>query len=269
MNCARFFTGAAFLTLLHFSAAHAAPVSSWTKTTGGSAITGLDTASPVFGDGTASSGNGYQIYAALPETWTLAAVGDSLSFSGSVSFTIDGNAGSDQFRFGLFDTHGSNNNTGWLGYFATNSGTGGNPNGRLWERKDGNTTAYFNNADVSASELQAFAGNPATTFGTGTYAFSLSLERTDTGLRVTWSITGTGSTTYSIGGTYNDATPLTWSFDRVGLMSGGGLNAAQASFSDINATFASAVPEPSTWAMLAALFVLVSACLLRRHSSRM
>ncbi|MDR1282138.1 MAG: PEP-CTERM sorting domain-containing protein [Opitutaceae bacterium] len=269
-------TGAVILAalLLPISAAHADPVSAWTKTTGNATISGLDTANPVFGDSTASSANGYQIYATLPATLTLAAVGDTLTFSGSASITIDetkegaaGNAGSDQFRFGLFDTHGSSNNNGWLGYFATNSGTGGNPNGRLWERLESNTAAYFNNAEASATALQSLAGSPATTFGTGTYTFSLTLERTSAGLSITWAITGTGTTSYTIGGTYNDTTPLTWTFDRVGLMSGGGLNASLASFTGIDATFtaAAAVPEPSTSAALAALAALGAVLLIRRR----
>lgn len=139
---------------------HATPVSSWTKSAGSTAITGLDTANPVFGNGTANSANGYQIYATLPETYTLSAVGDTLTFSGSVALTIAGDSGADQFRFGLFNTHSSSTTNGWLGYFATNSGTGANPNGRLWERTATNTTAYFNNGAGMADERQAFAGTP-------------------------------------------------------------------------------------------------------------
>ncbi|WP_043589167.1 PEP-CTERM sorting domain-containing protein [Geminisphaera colitermitum] len=268
----RTLVGAAVLSVLAAlsSTTHATPVSSWTKSAGSTAITGLDTANPVFGNGTANSANGYQIYATLPETYTLSAVGDTLTFSGSVALTIAGDSGADQFRFGLFNTHSSSTTNGWLGYFATNSGTGANPNGRLWERTATNTTAYFNNGAGMADERQAFAGTPAGKFGSGNYTFSFALERIETGLSVTWSITGTGSTTYSIGGTYKDATPLTWSFDRVGLMSGGGLNASLASFSGINATYtpATPVPEPATWASLAALLTLGIAFIARRQFSR-
>lgn len=249
--------------------AQAVLVTTWTQTTGTNA-TGLNTSSPVFGTGALNSGNGAQIYATTP-THTLADVGDSLTFSGSVTLDLSAGAGSDQLRFGLFNTNASANNNGWLGYFATNSGSGGNPNGRLWERKSGNTAAYFNNAATSADELQAFAGVPASTAGvstflSGTYDFSLALTMTETGLSVVWSIVGTGATNYTIGGTYNDVSPQTYTFDRVGFMSGGGLNANQVSFSGVDLTFTAApIPEPSSWAAAAGLAGLVCAAGRRRR----
>ncbi len=250
---------AAVVGLLVLSAsAYADPVTSWTETTGGTIITGLDSASPVFGDGTAGSGNGYQINATLPSTYTLGTVGDSLVFSGSVTMDLGtAGAGSDQFRFGLFDTNGSGDVNGWLGYFATNSGTGGNPNGRLWERKADNTAAYFNNGVTGADERQFSAGVPASTdststFLSGTYDFSLALTRTADGLSVAWSIVGTGGTNYTISGVYADATALTYDFDRVGFMTGGGLNADQVTFSNVDLTYTSAIPEPASAAVLLA-----------------
>ncbi len=249
--------------------AQAVLVTTWTQTTGTNA-TGLTTSSPVFGTGATGSGNGAQVYATTP-TYTLAAVGDSLVFSGSASFNLSSGAGSDQFRIGLFNTNGSADNTGWLGYFGTNSGIGANPNGRLWERKAGNTAAYFNNASAAADERQAFAGTPpstasVSTFLSGTYNFSIGVTRTEAGLSVVWSIIGTGGTNYTIGGTYNDTTPLTYTFNRVGLMSGGGLNANQVSFSGLDATFTAApIPEPSSWAAAAGLAGLVCAAGRRRR----
>jgi hypothetical protein len=248
----------------------AAPVTTWTKTSGGTVISDLNTASPVFGDGSAGSGNGYQLNAALPSVYTLGVVGDSITFSGSVSFNLSAGAGSDQFRFGLFDTNGSGNTNGWLGYFATNSGSGGNPNGRLWERKASTTTAYFNNdINLSADERQAFAGVPASTssvstFLTGTYNFSMAATRTEAGLSVAWSIVGTGGMNYAISGTYADATANTFSFDRVGVMTGGGLNANQVSFSGLDATFVAAVPEPATASAFAAAAAFAFVGLRRR-----
>lgn len=245
------------LLLLSASAAHAVLVTSWTQTTGTNA-TGLTTSSPVFGTGAAGSGNGAQIYATTA-TYTLAAVGDTIAFSGSAALNLSSGASSDQFRFGLFDVNGSTGTTGWLGYFATNSGIGANPNGRLWERKDANTAAYFNNAVAAADERQAFAGTPASTSSTstflsGTYDFSISATRTETGLSITWSIIGTGSTTYTIGGTYADSSVLSYTVNRVGLMSGGNLNANQASFTNLDLTFTpAAVPEPSSAAALAGI----------------
>jgi len=236
------------------TSAQADPVTSWTKTTGGTVITGLNTASPVFGDGTAESGDGYQINATLPSTYTLGTVGDSLVFSGSVTMDLGAaGAGSDQFRFGIFDTNDSTNNNGWLGYFASNSGTGGNPEGRLWERKEVTTTAYFNGDQIlSVDQRQQIAGSPSNTFVSGTYDFSLALTRTADGLSVAWSIVGTGGTNYTISGTYADASALTYDFDRVGFMTGGGLNADQVTFSNVDLTYTSAIPEPASAAVLLA-----------------
>ena len=237
--------------------AHAVLVNTWTLTAGTAANTsGLNSASPVFGTGAAGTGNNLQAYGTTP-TYTLGSVGDSVVFSGTAVFTLSAGAGSDQFRFGLFDTNGSGTTNGWLGYFGTNSGSGGNWTGRLWERKAGNTAAYFNNS-TSADERQSFAGTPASTasvstFVGGTYNFSMAATRTEAGLSVVWSIVG-GTNSYSIGGTYNDTTALTYTFNRVGFFTGGGLNANQVSFSNVDLTFtAAAVPEPSSFALLAGL----------------
>lgn len=264
--------GTAALVALGFLAlpatAQATPVTSWTMTTPATSqnISGLNTASPVFGTGVAGSGNGFQINAAIP-TYTLS-VGDSLTFSGSANFSLNAGANSDQFRFGIFDTHGSTNTNGWLGYFATNSGSGGNPNGRLWERTNGNTTAYFNNTQtptIAAEELQFRNGGA---FVAGTYDFSLAVTRTETGLSIVWSLVGTGDTTYSLGGTHNDTTAQTFSFNRVGLMTGGNMNADQVTFSNLDVTY-SAIPEPASavagLAIVAGFFTLTAR---RRRTSR-
>lgn len=252
--------------------ARATSVTSWTMTTGTAGnISGLNTASPVFGTGATNTGNGFQVYAPLT-SYTLGSVGDSISFSGSGLFNLNTGASSDQFRFGIFNTNGSSDTTGWLGYFATNSGIGSNPNGRLWERRSGNTTAYFNNSQtptIAADAVQSFAGTPASsssvsTFLSGTYNFSITATRTAAGLSVVWSIVGTGTTTYTIGGTYADTTATTYSFDRVGLMTGGNVNADQVSFSNLDVTFTSAIPEPASWAAITACLALGAAVLRRR-----
>ncbi|EIQ01209.1 PEP-CTERM putative exosortase interaction domain-containing protein [Opitutaceae bacterium TAV1] len=264
-----FLAGVAVLGLLATlpSTAHAVPVSSWTQYSG-SISSDLDTASPILGNGTTESADGQTIYAATP-TWILGAVGDSITLSGAVTFTGLASPQADQFRFGLYDVNNQSGATGWLGYFATNSGGGGNPNSRLWERDPGNTTSFGSNGTGSATQRASVSASPANNaFASGAYTFSLTITRSDSGLDLAWSITGT-NVTYTVSGTYADTTPQTYTFDRVGFFTGGGLNADQVSFSNIDVTYTSAVPEPSTWAMLAALIVLVSACLLRRHSSRM
>ncbi len=253
-----------FLAALSVCAsAQAATLQNWTQSAGTNG-TNLNTSSPILGNGSAGSGSNQQMWAAAPSVYTLGAVGDMLVFSGAVNFNLSAAAGSDQFRFGLYDTNGSAGTTGWLGYFASNSGSGANPNGRLWERDAGNTTAYGSNAVGSATQRQAIAGIPSNTFAAGTYNFSLSATRTETGLSVAWSIIGTGATTYSLSGTYLDTTPLTFDFNRVGIFTGGGLNANQASFSNMDLTYTAAIPEPHSLALLAGSGLILGAFRRRR-----
>lgn len=239
----------------------AAPLTQWTQSFGTNA-SNLSSSSPVFGNGTAGSANSQRIWAAAPSEYTLTSVGDMISFSGSVTFNVSTSLASDQFRFGLYDSNGQSGTDGWLGYMASNSGTGGNPNGRLWERNAGNTTTYADNGVASATQRQAPGGTPSNSFAAGTYDFSLSATRTASGLNVTWSILGTGSTIYSIGGTYVDTTPLTYTFDRVGLVTVGGASIAQVNFSNVDLT---AVPEPHSMALLAGSALILGAFGRRRR----
>lgn len=239
----------AFGLLSVCASAQAAVLTNWTQSAGSNGSS-LNTSSPVLGNGTSGSGSNQQIWAATPSSYTLASVGDMLVLSGVVTFNLSAAAGSDQFRFGLYSSNGNTGANGWLGYFASNSGSGANPNGRLWERDAGNTTAFGSNGTGSATQRMAVAGVPTNSFLSGTYNLSLSATRTDTGLSVAWSIIGTGGTTYSISGTYVDTTALTYGFDRVGIFTGGGLNANQASFSNMDITY-TAVPEPHSFALLA------------------
>lgn len=247
---------------------HAASVTSWTQNSGSNG-TNLTTASPVLGSGAADSGDNQQIYASTASAYTLSTVGDSVVLSGGVTFSGLATPQSDQFRFGLYDVNGKPGFNGWLGYFATNAG---NPSGgtgptvsNLWERAAGNSGSF--GSGTGASSITTASATPSNTaFASGGYTFSLSITRVSTGLELAWSLIGT-DVTYSLSKTFIDATPNTYTFNRVGIFTGGGLNASQVSFSNIDVTYASAIPEPASWGVITACFALGIVGLRRRARS--
>ncbi|WPJ95103.1 hypothetical protein SH580_16890 [Coraliomargarita algicola] len=224
---------------------HAELLDSWTQYSG-SVSSGLNTASPVLGNGNADSesADSQTIYASSSMSYTLADVGDTVTLSAGVTFTGMVSPQSDQFRFGFYDVNGQPGATGWLGYYATNSGTSTGPTySRLWERDNPNTGSFGSGA--GASLLAWVNASPSNTaFESGTYSFSLSATRVESGLDLSWSMIGTGLI-YSLSGTVVDTTPESYVFDRVGFFTGGGLNADQVAFLDVDLTF-SAIPEPAS-----------------------
>lgn len=231
---------------------HAALLTSWTQYSG-SISSGLNTASPVLGNGTADSADGQTIYAVSPVSYTLGAVGDSLTLSGAVVFQGLATPQADQFRFGLYDVNSQSGATGWLGYFASNSGaSAGQTYTRLWERNNPNTGSF--GSGTGATLIASANASPSnTSFVSGSYNIALTVTRSLSGLDLAWSITGT-DVTYSVSGTFTDTTPQSYTFNRVGFFTGGGLNAAQTAFSDISLAYtAAAIPEPATTALLLAI----------------
>ncbi|MFA6959400.1 MAG: PEP-CTERM sorting domain-containing protein [Opitutaceae bacterium] len=239
-------------------------VSSWTQYSG-SISSGLNTASPVLGNGTSGSesADSQTIYASTATSHTLSSVGDSISLSGGVTFTGLNTPDADQFRFGLYDVNGQSGATGWLGYFASNSGASAGPTySRLWERANPNTGSFGSGTGATAiANVNASPSN--TSFVSGDYTFSLTITRVSTGLSLAWTLIGT-DVSYSVSGTFTDTTPLTYTFNRVGFFAGGSLDADQVGFSNVDVTFTSAVPEPASWGTLAACFAFAAVCMRRR-----
>lgn len=257
-----YFSALATLALgLLAAPAHAAPVTTWTQYSG-SISSGLDTSSPVLGNGTADSADSQSIYATV-NTITLASTGDSLTLSAGVNLSGLVTPQADQFRFGLYNVNGQSGATGWLGYFASNSGTSAGPTySRLWERDNPNTGSF--GSGTGATTIANVTASPSnTSFVSGNYTFSLTLTRVATGLQIDWTLIGT-NVSYTASGSYLDTTPQTYAYNRVGIFTGGGLNAAQASFSNVSVT---AVPEPATLGM-AVLGLLVAGFLGNRRTRR-
>lgn len=245
--------------------AQATLLTSWTQNSGSNG-SNLNTANPILGTGATDSGDNQQIHAATASTYTLSSVGDSVSLSGGIAFSGLATPQADQFRFGLYDANGQSGVTGWLGYFATNAG---NPSGgtgptvsNLWERSNPNTGSF--GSGTGASSISTVGATPSgNAFVSGNYTFSLSIIRVSTGLELSWSLIGT-DVTYSLSKTFIDTTPQTYTFNRVGIFTGGGLNADQISFSNIDVSFVSAVPEPASWGVITACLVFGFAGIRRR-----
>lgn len=214
-------------------------ISNWTSVQGNTS--NLTTANPIFGTGTANSVTGSEIYANIG-SHTLA-IGDSLTFSGSVAMTGNQTSSNNQFRIGLMYSNGSVNDTGMLGYWFGNSDA--STVGTLRERNSPATAVdMMSTADTTAP---SFAGAGAVNFiSIGTYAFSLSYQRvSSTSLAITWSLSNGG--TYAFSKTFTDTTVVSgFTFDTVALFAGT-VNATKYSYADVQYT---SVPEPRVWGML-------------------
>ncbi len=224
---------------------------------------GLNTGSPVIGDGTAASAKDVNLWAAFPDL-TLVNAGDSITFTASVTLT-GMTSSARQFRWGLFNVNGSSNLTGWLGWQGA-QGTGANvagTQGRFYERNNPDTNPFY--STTGATTVSTFAATGTSpTFLNNTYNIEFQATRqVDNSVTLSWFLNSTDGTSYLSSGSFNDTTPQTYLFDRVGILLGSTLNTSQASFSNMDVTLTS-VPEPASSALLL-LGAVGSAALLRRH----
>lgn len=250
-----FTLGSSIATLLAATTAHAALVTGWTEVTGKTPVSNMSTASPTLGDGSVDSADTKQISASFGEI-TLTSVGDSITLSGSATFTGAAlTPGRNQFRWGLFDVNGSANDLGWLGYIANQGG--GTSGAQTFERSNPTSGTYIS-LITGATQVGSDATAPGTgiNFSTGTYDFLLTLERVATGVQIDSSIIRTSDSQQFGLYSFLDTTPQTYDFNRVGFLVGGNLDADQVQFTNIDV-----IPEPGA-AFLGSLGLLA---LLRRR----
>ncbi len=236
----------------------AALVTGWTEVNAGNSVvvTNAGTASPTVGTGAEGSADTAWLQASFT-TISLPSEGSSITLSGSATFTGISGASTlrDMFRIGLYDVNGSANDTGWLGYFATNGDAA--QGGRIYERINPNTASF--SSSTGATTLVADATAPGVNFESGaasTYNFSLILTRVGTGMQIDTSIIRASDSVQMGAGSFLDTTRSVSDFNRVGFLLGGNLDVDTVQFNNITV-----VPEPSA-ALLGGLGLLA---LLRRR----
>lgn len=216
----------AALSLLAFaSAAPAASVVGWVTTNGDAGFSGGSEAtnSPVTTDA-----DGDTIAANLSSTITLAD-GDSLTLTGSVSFnrTLAGN----QFRIGLFDGDNpvtTGDGAGYVGIYAQAGTSAGGP----INSANGTATNPFSG---TAAAVLGPMSNPGNSPAAGTIIeFSLTITRDGANLDIAANFTDGGAYNSSV--SLEDKAVAYYSFNSVAFLMGGGLNATQAVYSNIEVT---------------------------------
>jgi hypothetical protein len=222
---------------LQSTAAVTTDVVDWSSGTGDGPLSQSATNDPIVGDGSANSADAEAIHASISGLIpSLSQQGDRVSLAGTV--TLAGvTSSNDEFRWGLYDVNSKSDVNGWLGYFGSNGIT--TQGGILRERNLGNGAGYWLGTSATILATSAPAG---ASFSSATYSFTLEIERTATDdLQIGWSLTRVGSSTYNLASSFLDTDPSTFSFNRVGFLLGGSLNADQASFQDITVAY---IPEP-------------------------
>lgn len=233
----------------------------WTISSGDGPLTQQATNDPIVGNGATNSANSEAIHASISGAIpSLNSAGEQIILSGAVEL-VGSLSGNDQFRWGLFDMNGQLAIKGWLGYFAGNAISSSSSN--LRERNNPNGADFFSGTSAT---LIASSNSPGTAFSEATYAFTLSLMRTGVnGLQIDWTLLKmSGSSAYSLAGSFIDPTPQTFSFNRVGLSLGGSLNAEQVLYHDITVQYVT-VPEPSCALLAGAGLALGAARRARRN----
>lgn len=243
------------LLLLANVFAPAATIDTWTKSTG-TYVSNLNTNSPVIGNGTAGSANVTLISGSIG-SYTLTSVGDNLTLTGNVTFTGLGGTLAHGFRWGLFNLNGSSTVNGWLGYVTQNS-SGTSP-GDLYERDAGNSGSWWSTTGATKDASATESSNATLLDGSYVLSLSLTLSAPNT-ISVAWSLMGT-NVSYSLSGSYMDASPQTLTFTTVGI-GNAGLTASEIDFSNMSVVY-NAVPEPSI--SLLGLLGLGGLCCWRRR----
>jgi hypothetical protein len=186
-----------------------------------------------------------------PTTLTLANIGDQISLTGTATFIGGGTYGNTQWRIGLFyrdNRLGVNTGiqgTNWLGYFV---GAGQGTASSFYERIDPNTGMY---ASGTGASVALSGNNPGVNFDAGVYdlTFNILYSAANT-LQFNFSIIeqAGGSSYSSISATITDASPSTYSFDRVGMLSGGSVSATEIRYDNLTVNY-TPVPEPASLAL--------------------
>ena len=201
----------------------------------------------VFGDTTGTinnAANNFQASSSIApgaRAITLTNIGDAVTLSGTVSLgnSVGGNI---QYRLGLFYKGASSTPTNWLGYWFGNGVlSGGTP--ILNKRDNPNTGSYA--SLTGSSNIGSTNGPGGMNFGDGIYTVLLSVQRPTTNtLLIQWDLISQNLGNYDIEGITLDTSPNTFSFDEVGMLSGGSLGAEFITYTNLTVTYNAAIPNP-------------------------
>jgi hypothetical protein len=226
-------------------------IGTWTTcpAQGNGPITQENTANPIVGDGTANSAEGEMFDSPLQSAITLDEAGERIQLTGHVRLTgTVGTAGGPrtQFRYGLFNDNANTDRTGWVGYYMSNASGSGTPNGTLARKPVGNPSVYL--SVTGQNNLSSTPGQGTlVNFTDDLYSFDLTVEYlADQTLFVSGNLHGATNTfTQSLAAIDATASTLgTYTFDRLGFLTGGNLDADKAEFFDLDVAFLPAVaPE--------------------------
>lgn len=206
---------------------HAEPAINWVATNGDTGFTAGSAAtnSPVTTDADAET-----IVGSFPEV-TLSE-GQTIRLSGSVIITSGGGAlPGNQFRWGLFDAPGipaTGAGSGYVGVWTTANNGSANLN-----RANGSTTNPFSGSAATAISSASDSDGGASNFNE-TLTFSLSITRIGaTQIQTSASLTDGGDFLVEWPVANSPASPASFTYDAVGFLLGGTLNASSAAFSNI------------------------------------
>ncbi len=252
-----FSMGVALLAAALFSQpVQAGLITGWSITSGSAPLTGASTASPTLGDGSPNSADNSSLAASFPSI-TLAIPGDTITLTGSV--TMSGiTVSSQQFRLALFDGSPTAVNLSYIA--APGNGTTGQP--IVWRRTSGAFSSFATTVGTGTP--------PGVNIADGTYDFELSITVTPaSGLLINASLNDGTNEFLNLGagltsGPASTTVPAT--FSNVGFLAGGSLDADQMAFRNIDVTFTSGIPEPTTLALAALLLGCFTTCLRRRSA---
>jgi hypothetical protein len=229
----------------------AAPVdpASWALGTGTSNLSGQSASGITWGDNTPNNADNTALHATVDadlgtpgnQAVTLGADGDTVTFSGNLELKgSTSTTGTIQLRLGLYNSNGSSTVNGWLGYIVLN--TTNIVGGGIAKRTLTNNNGYFSTLSGNAPTLTTSpsAGGPLTD---GVYAFSLSLARSGSSITLSSSlIRQSDNVNFASVTNFSDTTPTTYTFDRIGFLSGGGLDSDQILLSNLSLA-GNTVPE--------------------------
>ncbi|MDF1711628.1 MAG: hypothetical protein P1U90_05280 [Akkermansiaceae bacterium] len=210
-----------------FGHSKAEPAINWVATNGDTSFTAGSAAtnSPVTTDADAET-----IVGSFPSV-TLS-VGQTIRLTGSVTITSGGGAlPGNQLRWGLFDAPGipaTGAGSGYVGVWATaNNGSAG------LNRANGSTANPFSGAAATVISSAADPDGGTPDFNES-LTFTLSITRVDaTQIQTSASLTDGGDLLVEWPETNSPASPASFTYDAVGILLGGTLNASSASFSNV------------------------------------